>query len=94
MNIYLKKDNGVLQYNWVCQPNCTEPGMKMVMYPNSPLSTTGSINRLNGIKSNVIIQENQPVGLESKQIIDIFTIGSSKRLKMTILTGINNNTTK
>ena len=26
-NNYLKKDDGDLQYNWVCQPNCTELGL-------------------------------------------------------------------
>ena len=38
-------------------PKCTEPGMKDGN-PNSPLSTTRSINRLNGIKSNAFIWEN------------------------------------
>ena len=31
INNYLTRDNEAHQYNWVCPPNCTEPGFSGVI---------------------------------------------------------------
>ena len=65
INNYLKRDNGAHQYKWVAHPNVLNLECMMEIYPNSPLSTTRLITRLNGMKYKSNTLQNQPVGLET-----------------------------
>ena len=47
-------------------PNVLSLGCMMEIDPNSPLSTTGLIIRLNGMKHKSNALQNQPVSLETK----------------------------
>ena len=45
-NNYLDGIDGVIQYNWLWQPNCTELGLRWYHYPDSP----SFYKRINGLK--------------------------------------------
>ena len=56
---YLIEGEGVIQYNWLWQPNCTEPGPQWY-HPDSP----SFYNRTNGVKIHRFKWETEPVDLE------------------------------
>ena len=49
INNYPARDNGAHQYIWVVHSTVLSLAL-VVVSPNSPLSTTGLINRFNGMK--------------------------------------------